>query len=108
MPNWTHLLKGKGDLWWTGAINLGAKYAINKLKCDFILLWNDDVVADEFYFDQLSEFSFSNKYDVLGSLVLYSEDRDIVHSYGGFLTSLTVERAYTTLEKINTLLRKKH
>lgn len=82
--NWIHLLKGKGDLWWTGAINLGAKYAINKLKCDYLLLWNDDVAADEFYFDHLSMFSVTNKFDVLGSLALYNDNINKVHSFGGF------------------------
>src|SRR5260221_10031300 len=39
-----HLLQGDGNLWWSGAINKGADYAIDQLKADYLLLWNDDIV----------------------------------------------------------------
>ena len=45
-----HLLHGDGSLWWAGAVNLGAKYAIKKLNSDYILLWNDDIEPSSDYF----------------------------------------------------------
>ena len=51
-PN-IHLITGDGNLWWSGSINMGAKYAINTLSADYILLWNDDVITDEKYFSKL-------------------------------------------------------
>lgn len=48
-----HLLMGDGNLWWSGAINKGAKYAIEKIDSEYILLWLDDIMADDQYFDFL-------------------------------------------------------
>jgi GT2 family glycosyltransferase len=97
--DWIHLLKGKGDLWWTGAINLGAMYAVNELKCDYLLLWNDDIIADKCYFDQLSKFSLADKFDVLGSLALYDRDRYKVHSFGGFFNEKSGKKGVFYINK---------
>jgi glycosyltransferase involved in cell wall biosynthesis len=44
-----HLLHGKGDLWWTGAIAQAMTYAAETLHTDYILWLNDDItLADDF------------------------------------------------------------
>ena len=44
-----HLIEGDGCLWWTGAICLGMKYAIEKLESDYIVWLNDDIsLAEDF------------------------------------------------------------
>src|SRR5450756_1670023 len=45
-----HLLQGDGNLWWSGATNKGARFAIEHLQSDYILLWNDDIAPDNDYF----------------------------------------------------------
>jgi glycosyltransferase involved in cell wall biosynthesis len=43
-----HLLKGNGNLWWTGAIALGMTYAIDHLQVHEIVWLNDDItLADD-------------------------------------------------------------
>src|SRR5882757_9090479 len=48
-----HLLQGTGDLWWSGAINLGARYTVEQLNSDYLLLWNDDIFPAENYFTEV-------------------------------------------------------
>ena len=47
------VLRGDGDLWWSGAVNLGARYAIETLHSDYLLLWNNDIIAAQRYFKEL-------------------------------------------------------
>ncbi|WP_163323651.1 glycosyltransferase family 2 protein [Draconibacterium mangrovi] len=64
------ILKGDGSLWWSGAINIGAKYAINKLNADYIILWNDDVEPSSDYFSTLIHYlNQAEKNELIGSLV---------------------------------------
>jgi GT2 family glycosyltransferase len=48
------VLKGSGNLWWSGATNIGAKYALYELESDFVLLWNNDIAPCYNYFKNLS------------------------------------------------------
>ena len=44
-----HLLKGDGNLWWTGAIACAMRYATDTLAPDYIVWLNDDItLADDF------------------------------------------------------------
>ena len=44
-----HLLRGDGNLWWTGAIAQAMTYAADTLKTDYIIWLNDDItLADNF------------------------------------------------------------
>lgn len=49
------VLEGTGDLWWSGGINLAAKYAIDVLLSDYLLLWNNDIQTASEYFPRLTE-----------------------------------------------------
>src|SRR4030043_233622 len=55
-PN-IHLLKGNGNLWWSGGINKAIQYALEELNHDYILLWNNDIRPDKAYFKRLFEIS---------------------------------------------------
>ncbi len=46
------VLQGDGGLWWTGAINLGLKYAVEN-NFDFVLLLNDDLEFSPDFFSVL-------------------------------------------------------
>jgi GT2 family glycosyltransferase len=79
-----HLLKGDGNLWWSGAVNMGARYAVHTLKADYLLLWNNDIVFRDDYFDRLFELLPRTSVDtVIGSKILVHENPDLVWSMGG-------------------------
>lgn len=50
-----HLIQGDGSLWWTGAIYLGMKYAIDKLATDYFVWLNDDISISEDFIIQVEE-----------------------------------------------------
>lgn len=78
------VLKGDGNLWWSGAVNMGAKYAADVLKSDYILLWNNDIHFREDYFEQLFDvLSHTDKDTIIGSKILVRENPDLVWSMGG-------------------------
>lgn len=65
----TTLLHGDGNLWWSGAINLGAKYAKDHFA-SHILLWNDDVMPDNAYFNQIVNLLENDSKVIYGSTVI--------------------------------------
>lgn len=99
------ILLGDGDLWWSGGINVGAKYAIEKLKSDFIALWNNDIYPEHNYFNNLIDNIESNKdKHIFGSLV-YIQGTDKIHSFGGYFNRRNGRRrAYTSFDA-NTLFK---
>ncbi|MFK5894215.1 MAG: glycosyltransferase, partial [Pseudomonadota bacterium] len=46
------VLMGDGNLWWTGAINMGAEYAL-KSDFDYVLCLNDDLEFDDKFLTEL-------------------------------------------------------
>ncbi len=81
-----HLLQGDGNLWWSGAINKGADYAIDQLKADYLLLWNDDIVPAADYF-LVTERLFSKTKPgevIIGSKIVVKENKAKVWSIGGY------------------------
>lgn len=79
------ILKGEGNLWWSGAINLGVKYALQKLKSRYILLWNNDIKPHIDYFTNLFKIlSISTEPQIFGSKVLYLNEPDRIFSLGGY------------------------
>ncbi len=83
------ILKGDGNLWWGGAINLGIKYALNEFKSEFILFWNNDIKPDLNYFTNL--FEIIKKYQpntIIGSKVLHLHKPEKIWSLGGFYDNI--------------------
>lgn len=87
------LLKGDGNLWWSGAVNKGAAYAINNLNTDFLLLWNDDTQPAKNYFIKIAELIdiINNKPIIVGSKILDAKTES-VWSAGGKFNSITGRR----------------
>jgi GT2 family glycosyltransferase len=81
-----HLLNGNGNLWWTGRVNMGVKYAVDSLDADYVLLWNDDVIAETNYFIELDEIINKNKREnaIFGSLIIENTNNKIWFSGGVF------------------------
>ncbi|MEO1404212.1 MAG: glycosyltransferase family 2 protein [Cyanobacteria bacterium J06635_1] len=48
-----HLIRGDGDLWWTGAIAQGMDYAVQQLNARYVVWLNDDIVLADDFIEQL-------------------------------------------------------
>lgn len=64
-----HVIKGTGDLWFTGGTNVGVRKALEQ-DCDYILMINDDQVFDEDAIHHMIETAEKGKKRVVGSLLL--------------------------------------
>lgn len=66
----TIILQGDGNLWWTGATNLGVKKALELSSSadDYILTLNNDLVVDDDYLAQLVHVSIQEKPCIVGSV----------------------------------------
>jgi len=67
------LLHGDGNLWWTGATNLGIKYALEK-GTDLILTLNDDVIVKENYLENFITAHKEQPHALIGSIELSQEE----------------------------------
>jgi GT2 family glycosyltransferase len=76
------VLRGDGDLWWSGATALGADYARTKARDeDFVLFLNNDTEFDADYLQKLVETSLKHGRALTGSLCLAIDDPTrVVHS----------------------------
>ncbi|MFS4416958.1 glycosyltransferase family 2 protein [Maribacter sp. 2307ULW6-5] len=60
------VLKGNGSLWWTGGINMGIRYALQK-KADYVLSLNNDTLPKKKYLEQLMAASRKKPGALIGS-----------------------------------------
>lgn len=75
------LLKGDGNLWWSGATNLGVEYAL-KNDTDYMLTINNDVEVDPFFMRELVKCAKHNKKSLIGSVVYDNKNGKIWYSGG--------------------------
>ncbi len=67
----TVVLKGDGNLWWTGANVMGVDYILDKARDgDFVLLLNNDLEVDRDYIGYLVEASTRNGRAIIGSTLV--------------------------------------
>lgn len=85
------ILKGNGNLWWSGAMNEGARYAIHTLESNFVLLWNDDIVSSNDYFLNLERIVESEdlRNKIVGSKIFFFKDQSKLLSTGGIFNKFT-------------------
>lgn len=63
------LLKGDGNLWWTGGTNLGVEYALSKAdSADFILTLNNDLEVEPDYLSNLLKVYEITRPSLVGSV----------------------------------------
>jgi GT2 family glycosyltransferase len=98
------VLQGDGNLWWSGAINLGAKYAIEKLGADFILLWNNDIQVPPDYFSVLSDIILKmDTVSIIGSVIYSDPGYKTIWSAGGLFNPYTGKKnMHRTIPDTNT------
>jgi GT2 family glycosyltransferase len=79
------LLRGNGNLWWTGAINKGIQHVLSICNPeDYILVLNNDLTVPKDYI--ANAFKIATKYSnaLIGSVVTSSKNKNIIYS-GGIL-----------------------
>lgn len=81
------LLTGDGNLWWTGAVNEGVRYAMGRRKDDdFVLTLNDDLVVSEGYVATLMAAARSHPRALIGSVEVDIRFPEIIHPGGSGVT----------------------
>jgi GT2 family glycosyltransferase len=86
------VLKGDGNLWWTGSINMAVTHALTLCeKNDFILILNDDLEVPENYIANF--YALTTKYPdtLIGSVVADFDNRDNIVNGGLVLNWFTGE-----------------
>jgi GT2 family glycosyltransferase len=84
------VLKGTGDLWYSGSMNLGIRYAFEKLNCDFIMVWENDIFPVDDYFNHLQ--SILEKWDgksLICSKLYYRDQPNKIFGMGGTFNTRT-------------------
>ena len=78
------VLEGDGNLWWSGGINMGARWVIEEDSADYILLWNNDIEAGTDYFEQLDNLIPHLENNIIaGSKIYCKHPSDQIWSFGG-------------------------
>lgn len=78
------ILHGDGNLWWTGATNLGVQKALEE-KFDFILTINNDSVVSPDFLTHLVSTSVRYPSTIVGSCLCRLADPNTVWCTGGFV-----------------------
>jgi GT2 family glycosyltransferase len=78
------LLRGDGNLWYSGAVNLGIKHAFENYDSDFIMIWEFDIFPVNGYFDHLQRVieSWDGK-SLICSKLYYRVQPDKIFGMGG-------------------------
>ena len=71
----TVVLEGDGDLWWTGAINMGIEYALCN-SFDGVLLLNDDLILSPDFIEELYSVVKENDNALVSSLKLIEHENE--------------------------------
>lgn len=78
------LLQGNGHLWWSGSMNVAVKYALSELKCDFVLLWENDIEPVPGYFDHLQlRLENWSENEIICSKIMYKVNPTVIFAMGG-------------------------
>lgn len=76
------LLRGSGNLWWTGAINLGISYATIEDKYEYILTLNDDIDFKADFIKILLKSSLAKPKSIVGAITVFSHNKKIIWKAG--------------------------
>ncbi len=84
------VLQGNGHLWWSGSMNIAVKYALSELKCDFILLWENDIEPLPGYFDNLQlRLENWSENEIICSKIIYKVNPTVIFAMGGIFNIRT-------------------
>ncbi len=86
------VLKGDGNLWWTGATNVGVLHALPLCQeNDFIMALNDDLVVGPDYIEMYYQLAATHPDTLIGSVVTDINNRDIIYSGGVKINWITAK-----------------
>ena len=89
---WVVVLRGGGDLWWTGAMNLGVAWVLERANDrDYVLALNNDTRFDASYLESLVETAEAAAPALVGSLAV-DETSGVVVEGGVRINWLTAKR----------------
>jgi GT2 family glycosyltransferase len=75
------ILRGDGNLWWTGANVMGVDYILNEAKTsDFVLLLNNDLVMEDDYVETLISAGDLYQEAIVGSALVDYDNHDFMES----------------------------
>jgi len=89
------VLKGDGNLWWSGATNLGVAHALHT-GADYVLTLNDDVGFEPDFLLRMLETAQKHPKSIVCCLICYENRPDIVLSAGRYRAGFL---GYTTPAK---------
>jgi len=73
------VLQGDGNLWWTGAVNMGVEWALARCAdSDFLLTLNDDTFVEPGYAARLVETARGLPGSLVGSVLVTDDEQQIV------------------------------
>lgn len=83
-------VKTNANVFWSEAVTLGVKYVLNKTTTDYILLWNNDSIPAEDYFENLFALLENNPINtIIGSKIYLMSTTNIIWSMGGIFDPYT-------------------
>ena len=85
-------LAGDGNLWWTGGVNKGLDYVLERASDDdAILIINDDLEFDSDYLEILHRAFIAHQNAIVGSVVVDINDPERVHDGGRMINWWTAK-----------------
>jgi GT2 family glycosyltransferase len=92
------LLRGDGNLWWTGATNVGIRYAMTQASAtDAVLVINDDLEVNPDYLEILHSLFKSMPRTLIGSVIVNIKNPDVIDNGGVVVNMLTAK--FTVLNR---------
>jgi N-acetylglucosaminyl-diphospho-decaprenol L-rhamnosyltransferase len=78
-----HLVRGDGNLWWTGATNLGIRHALTQASdADAVLVINDDIEVGQDYLETLYRLWRSTPRTLIGSVLVDIDNPEVIWDGG--------------------------
>lgn len=94
------LLHGDGNLWWTGAMNLGLQYVLERAnQNDYVLTLNNDTVVRPHYLETLLSSASNHPRSLIGSVAVSDENESRVVDGGVRVNWLTAKHILLGVEK---------
>jgi GT2 family glycosyltransferase len=89
-----HLLKGDGNLWWSGGINKALIFGLDTLSTDYFIWWNNDIISNDQYFKDVIKLLKNHTHDtIIGSKIFYAQQPDTIWSMGGLFNPRTGKKS---------------
>ncbi|WP_088013319.1 glycosyltransferase family 2 protein [Gottfriedia acidiceleris] len=93
------LLYGDGNLWWSGGVNKGIKYALEN-GSDYVLLLNNDNFIENDILEILMNVSNNYPNSIISSAVYDSKNNELIDA-GGFFSLKQGLKLYKKYEDVN-------